>query len=153
MPFFKIIFNKHNKNIKKFRKELIISQVIRESINYMVTDIIENTKKNINKYKIKSLNNIYNCNKPIVCFSNKMKEADIQIKVFLKNYMYNNKYVLEKTNKGKRIIKNLFNNLNKNPKKYIRNDLLKTGIKQRVIADFIAGMTDRFAINLNRNFE
>ena len=153
IPFFKIILNKHNKNIKKFRKELIISQVIRDSINHMVTDIIENSKRNINKYEIKSLNNIYSCNKPIICFSNKMKEADNQIKFFLNDKMYNNKYVLKKTNEGKKIIKNLFNKLNKNPKKYIRNDLLKTGIKERVIADFIAGMTDRFAINLNRNFK
>ena len=153
IPFFKIIFNKHNKNIKKFRKELIISQVIRDSINHMVTDIIENSKRNINKYEIKSLNNIYSCNKPIICFSTKMKEADSQIKFFLNDKMYNNKYVLKKTNEGKKIIKNLFNKLNKNPKKYIRNDLLKTGIKERVIADFIAGMTDRLAINLNRNFK
>ena len=153
IPFFKIILNKHNKNIKKFRKELIISQVIRDSINHMVTDIIENSKRNINKYEIKSLNNIYSCNKPIICFSTKMKEADSQIKFFLNNKMYKNKYVLKKTNEGKKIIKNLFNKLNKNPKKYIRKDLLKTGIKERVIADFIAGMTDRFAINLNRNFK
>ena len=153
IPFFKIILNKHNKNIKKFRKELIISQVIRDSINHMVTDIIENSKRNINKYEIKSLNNIYSCNNPIICFSNKMKEADSQIKFFLNDKMYNNKYVLKKTNEGKKIIKNLFNKLNKNPKKYIRKDLLKTGIKERVIADFIAGMTDRFAINLNRNFK
>jgi len=153
IPFFKIILNKHNKNIKKFRKELIISQIIRDSINHMVTDIIENSKRNINKYEIKSLNNIYSCNKPIVCFSNQMKEADSQIKFFLNDKMYNNKYVLKKTNEGKKIIKSLFNKLNKNPKKYIRNDLLKTGIKERVIADFIAGMTDRYAINLNRNFK
>jgi len=153
IPFFKIILNKHNKNIKKFRKELIISQVIRDSINHMVTDIIENSKRNINKYEIKSLNNIYSCNKPIICFSTKMKEADSQIKFFLNDKMYKNKYVLKKTNEGKKIIKNLFNKLNKNPKKYIRKDLLKTGIKERVIADFIAGMTDRFAINLNRNFK
>ena len=153
IPFFKTILNKHNKNINKFRKELIISQLIRESINYMVKDIIKNTKKNINKYKIKSLNNIYICNKPIVCFSSKMQEVDRQIKYFLNHNMYNNKYVLQKANEGKEIIKNLFNNLNKNPKKYIRNDLLKTCIKERAIADFIAGMTDRFAINLNRNFK
>ena len=119
----------------------------------MVTDIIENSKRNINKYEIKSLNNIYSCNKPIICFSNKMKETDNQIKFFLNDKMYNNKYVLKKTNEGKKIIKSLFNKLNTNPKKYIRNDLLKTGIKERVIADFIAGMTDRFAINLNRNFK
>ena len=153
IPFFNRLFIKHKKNIKKFRKELIISQIIRDSINHMVTDIIENSKRNINKYEIKSLNNIYSCNKPIICFSTKMKEADSQIKFFLNNKMYNNKYVLKKTNEGKKIIKNLFNKLNKNPKKYIRNDLLKTGIKERVIADFIAGMTDRLAINLNRNFK
>ena len=82
-----------------------------------------------------------------------MKEADSQIKFFLNDKMYNNKYVLKKTSEGKKIIKNLFNKLNNNPKKYIRNDLLKTGIKERVIADFIAGMTDRYAINLNRNFK
>ena len=153
IPFFKTIFNKYNNNINKFRKELIISQLIRESINCMVKDIIKNTKKNIIKYKIKSLNNIYICNKPIVCFSSKMQEVDRQIKFFLNHNMYNNKYVLQKANEGKGIIKNLFNNLNKNPKKYIKNDLLKTCIKERAIADFIAGMTDRFAINLNRNFK
>ena len=153
IPFFKKIYKKHSKNIKKFSEKIIISQVVRESINQMVVDIVENTKKNINKYKIKSLNNIYICNKPIVCFSSKMKEIDSQIKFFLYHNMYNNKYVLKMTNEGNKIIKNLFNSLKKNPKKYIRKDLFKTDIKERVIADFIAGMTDRFAINLNRNFE
>ena len=47
---------------------------------------------------------------------------------------------------------NLFNKLKKNPIKHIRKDLLTSGIKERMIADFIAGMTDRFAINLNKNF-
>jgi len=153
ISFFKKIFDKHNQNIREFRKELIISQVIRESINCMVKDIIENTKKNIRKYKIKSLNHIYICNKPLVCFSSKMRKVDDQIKFFLSNNMYNNKQVLKKTNEGKKIIENLFNNLSKNPKKYIRNDLFNVDITERVIADFIAGMTDRFAINLNRTFE
>ena len=68
--------------------------------------------------------------------------------------MYNNKQVLKKTNEGKKIIKNLFINIKRNPKKFIRKNLFCSGIKkERVIADFIAGMTDRFAINLNRNFE
>ena len=82
-----------------------------------------------------------------------MKEIDKQIKFFLNYNMYNNRNVLKKTNEGKKILKNLFNKLNKNPKKYIRNDLLNTGIKERVVSDFIAGMTDRFAINLNRNLK
>ncbi len=151
VPFFGKYLKRHRKNIKKFRKELIVSQVVRDSINNMVIDIIENAQKNIKKYKVKTLNNIYICNKPIVCFSSKMKDADTQIKFFLNHKMYNNKYVVKRTDKGRKIIKNLFNKLNKNPSKYIREGLLKTDLKERVIADYIAGMTDRFAINLNRN--
>ena len=61
--------------------------------------------------------------------------------------MYNNKNVLTKNNKGKKIIKTLFNIFKKNPKKYLNKKELKLN-KDRAIADFISGMTDRYAINL-----
>ena len=67
--------------------------------------------------------------------------------------MYNHKKVIINTNKGKKIIKALFNYLSKNPKKYINEMLLKNGTKERVIADFIAGMTDRYAINLYKKIK
>ena len=152
IPFFKEIYNKHKKNLKKHRKEIIISQIIREAINFMVTDVIKNTRENLKKFKIKSKKDVYKSIKLIVCFSQNMKESDKQIKYFLNKKMYNNKVVLQKTNNGKRIIKSLFNKLSNNPKKYIRSDLLKNGVKERMISDFIAGMTDRFAINLEENF-
>ena len=63
--------------------------------------------------------------------------------------MYNHKKVIINTNKGKKIINDLFKHLLKNPKKYISKDLFKNDEKERVIADFIAGMTDRYAINLH----
>ena len=118
----------------------------------MVTDVIKNTRENLKKFKIKSKKDVYKSIKLIVCFSQNMKESDKQIKYFLNKKMYNNKVVLQKTNNGKRIIKSLFNKLSNNPKKYIRSDLLKNGVKERMISDFIAGMTDRFAINLEENF-
>ena len=76
----------------------------------------------------------------------------MEIKLFLSMKMYNNTRVLKKTNEGKKIIKNLFKKLTKKPKKYIKRDLLENDTQERAIADFIAGMTDRFAINLNSNF-
>ena len=60
--------------------------------------------------------------------------------------------MIKKTNEGKKIIENLYYKINKNPKKYISKDLLKNNLKQRVVIDFIAGMTDRFAININKEF-
>ena len=152
VPFFKKLFDKHKKNIKKYGKEIIVSQIIRDAINLMVVDVINNTKKNIKNYAIKSFRDIYQCPKSIACFSRRMKEADMEIKLFLSMKMYNNTRVLKKTNEGKKIIKNLFKKLTKKPKKYIKRDLLENGTQERAIADFIAGMTDRFAINLNNNF-
>ena len=65
--------------------------------------------------------------------------------------MYDNKKVLKKNNKGKKIIKKLFNLILKNPKKFINNQQINKN-KYRTISDYISGMTDRYAINLYKNY-
>ena len=134
--------------MKKFSIELIIRQIVREIINEMVKDIIATTQKNIKKYKIKNTHDIYNSKYPIVAFSTKMKKFDRKIKSFLRKKMYFHKNVKINTNKGKIIIIKLFKFLIKNPNRYINvSKYDKTNIA-RSICDFIAGMTDRYAISL-----
>jgi len=152
-PYISKLINKHLKNIKIFRKEIIINQIIRDLINLMVNDVIKTTNKNLKIYKPKKIADIYKQNKLTVSFSNKMKVIDKNIKQFLKKNMYNNKKVIINTNKGKKIIKVLFKCLLKNPKKYISNELLNREEKERVISDFIAGMTDRYAITLYKKIK
>ena len=153
IPVISKLLEKHIINIKKYRKEIIINQIVRELINLMVTDTINTTNKNLKKNKPQSINDIYKQNQLIVDFSDKIKIIDKQIKDFLRYNMYNHKKVLINTNKGKRIINDLFKYLLKNPKKYISNDFLKNKNKERAIADFIAGMTDRYAINLHNKIK
>jgi len=148
IPFLKKIIDKHSKNIKKYRREVIINQIVRESINLMVIDVIKETKINLKKSKIVSVNDVYNSKVLLVNFSQKMQIADKQIKLFLRKNMYNHKKVLKNTNSGKKIIRKLFAHLLINPKKYINKSLLNNNDKERAISDFIAGMTDRFAVNL-----
>ena len=114
----------------------------------MVLDVIKTTNKNLKKHKPKTINDIYNHKGLIVDFSKEMKVFEKDVKSFLNENMYNNKKVLVNTNMGKNIIEELFVFLIKNPKKYIKQVFLKNETKERVIADFIAGMTDRYAINL-----
>ena len=148
--FFKEIIKSHMKNIKRKNKEILIYQVIRDSINLMVKDLINTTIKNIKSQNIKNYKNINDSETNLVSFSNKFKNIEIEIKSFLKENMYNNKNVLKKNNKGKIIIKKLFNEVSKRPKKYLNKDQLKKD-KFRAIADYISGMTDRYAINLYNN--
>ena len=65
--------------------------------------------------------------------------------------MYNHKNVLINTNKGKRIIKDLFDYFANNPKEYTNKQNLNK--KERAISDFIAGMTDRYAINIHNKIK
>ncbi len=148
--FFKDIYKSHKKNMNKNNREILIYQIIRDSIDLMVKDLIKNTINNLEKNKIKSLNDIYKNQKPIVCFSDKYSAIEREIKFFLRKNMYNNKNVLTKNNKGKKIIKDLFMFIKKKPNRFLTKDNLKKN-KLRSIADFISGMTDRFAINLHKN--
>ena len=153
IPLVSKLINKHVNNTKNYRREIIINQIVRELINVMVVDVINTTNRNLKKYNPQSIKDIYKQDHLIVDFSDKIKKVDMQIKDFLRHNMYNHKKVIINTNKGKRIIKVLFNYLSKNPEKYIYKELLKKEPKERVISDFIAGMTDRYAINLHKKIK
>jgi len=66
--------------------------------------------------------------------------------------MYNNKKVLLKNNHGKKTVNKLFSKIKEKPKKFISTNLLKMD-ENRAIADFISGMTDRYAINLYKTIK
>ena len=153
ISFISKMIEKHLKNIKKYRREIIINQIVRELINLMVVDVINTTNKNLKKINPQSISDIYKQGHMIVHFSDKMRKIDKQIKSFLKKNMYHHKNVIVNTNKGKKIIKDLFSYLFKNSNKYIERQQLKYGTKERLIADFIAGMTDRYAINLHKKIK
>ena len=148
IPILNVLLKKHINKIKKYPHDIVLRQIVREIIDEMVRDVIFNTQKNIKKNKIKSVKDIYKSKYPLVCFSNNMKKFDINIKKFLKKNMYYNKNVIHKTNLGKKIVKKLFFIIKKNPKKYIKIDKSNNADIERSICDFIAGMTDRYAINL-----
>ena len=148
IPILSDIIKKHKKKMTLYNGELVIRQIIRETINEMVKDIISNTKRNLLKNKIKSIQDVYNFESSIVLFSKKMSLFDTSIKSFLKENMYYSKDVLQKTNKGRIIVKKLFFKIKKNPNKYIKKENMLKRSSERAVCDFIAGMTDRYAINL-----
>ena len=149
--FFKGIYKKYKNKINKQNYKIATYQIIRDSIDLMIKDLISNTIKNIKYNKVKSNRDLNKTNFLIVDFSDNIKNSENEIKFFLRTKMYNNKNVLAKNNKGKIIIKKLFKKIKNNPKKFIPKDQLAKD-KYRAISDFISGMTDRYAINLNNNF-
>ena len=152
IDFFRQIHKKYKSKIKKDNLQIVLNQIIRDSINLMVKDVIDNTILNIKKNKITSKNKIYKHNAILVDFSKNYKIIINEIRSFLRITMYNNKKVLSKNNQGKKIIKKLFNKIQKKPSLFISN-LNNKSDKQRAIADFISGMTDRYAISVYKKIK
>jgi len=152
ISFFMDIYKKYKNKINKQNYKVVTYQIIRDSINLMIKDLINNTKNNLDYNKVKSFKDLNKTSFLMVDFSKKIKNSENEIRYFLKSKMYNNKNVLAKNNKGKSIIKKLFNKIKHNPRKFLSKEQLSKD-KYRAISDFISGMTDRYAINLYNNIK
>lgn len=152
IDFFRSIYLKYKKKINKKNYKIATYQIIRDSIDLMIRDLLTNTQKNLKNFKIKSIKDIANSDQLLVSFSNSIQKSEKEIKLFLRTKMYDNKLVLKKNQRGKIIIKKLFGLIKSNPRKFLTKDQL-TKDKFRAISDFISGMTDRYAINLYNNFK
>ena len=150
--FFKEILNSHTKKIRSKNYDILIYQIIRDSINLMVKDLIKNTINNLKKNRIRNVSDVYSHSKNLVCFSKKFERIEQDIRFLLRSKMYNNKNVQIKNNNGKKIIKKLFSLINNNPKKFLNQNNLNIN-KHRAIADYISGMTDRYAINIYKSIK
>ena len=78
-----------------------------------------------------------------------MQIFDKKIKLFLKQKMYFHRKVNSKTNFGRKVITQLFTKIKRNPKQYINIKKYTNLNTERIICDYIAGMTDRFALDEN----
>ena len=150
--FFNDILNKYSKRFKKIDSKILIYQMVRDSINLMVKDLIKNSLINFKLNKINKLNDVYKSENKLVCFSSNYENIINEIRDFLSIKMYKNNKVLKKNNEGKRIIEKLFKALSDNPRKFLTFLPAKHN-KYRFIADYISGMTDRFAINIYKSLK
>ena len=136
----------------QIRQELLVGEAKKRITLAMVLDVIEQTKINLQKHNIKSLEDIKNFPKFLVEFSPKMQEIHLLIKKFLMQKMYRHQLVNVMTDNAKDVINSLFDFHFLKPEilpkeryeEYLQNKNSQN--LAEIICDYIAGMTDRFAI-------
>ena len=117
----------------------------------MVSDLISTSKENIHKFNPISLEEVRTL-PPLVKFSPEFFKSKQEIKSYLRKSLYEHQQVKDMTNNAQHIIKILFDYFKDDPKR-IPKDFKKdtTDEFERTISDYIAGMTDRYAIQLHNN--
>ncbi len=143
------IYKEISKKYAKIDSEKKKYLIIRSLIDLQVTDLIKETEKKISKFKIKSSADVKKTGEKIASFSNQIVELRKPLREFLVNKMYNHYRVMRMSHKAKRFIKELFNLYTSSPQQlppHIKARVTLDGTK-RAVSDYIAGMTDRYALD------
>jgi len=129
--------------------ELDRKRIIRQMIGIEVEDVIKNTDKKIQQSGVSSVEDLQKLPHNVISFSDHMQQNNRELKDFLYKNLYQNHRVIRMQVKAERIISDLFTAYQKDPlmlPNHIQNKIEKKGL-ERSICDYIAGMTDRFAID------
>ncbi len=128
--------------------DLIRHRAIRRLINLAVTDLIQTTHTKLQESGVRSVDELQQLPYNVVSFSENLRRRNRQLKDFLYKNMYRQWRVVRMSVKAERIISDLFDAYHKEPTilpQHIQAIIPERGL-ERTICDYIAGMTDRFAI-------
>ncbi len=125
------------------------SQIVRQLINLQVSDVLENTTERIKASGAGSVSGLEGLKEKIVDFSRGMHEKRAPFKEALLKRLYNNYRVVRMSNKASRFLRILFQIYSDNPAQLPPQALehMEERGKYQVICDYMAGMTDRYALD------
>ena len=133
----------------------VIHETIRRMINYLVVDLIENSQRLIKDSGVASIEDVRLANQPLIAYSEAVREESLALKRFLRKQLYNHYRVRRMSQRSVRMLKEMFQAFLHDPlllpPQYQEKAGLDTGESAtrgvaRTVSDYIAGMTDRYAL-------
>jgi dGTPase len=127
------------------------AELVRELISYLIGAVVLEAGKRLEIAQPKSADDVRRYGDQLVAFSAEVAEAEAAIKAFLKLRMYRHQWVMRVMGDAEQIVSNLFARYQKSPSdlpaEWLEGAVSETeGARARRIGNFIAGMTDRFAL-------
>ncbi len=154
------LFNVHHQSVTHKWTGLTDSrlrhEIIRRMINYVVSDLIKTSENMIDEIKPSDIEQVRECGKSLIKMSDATESMHKALKKYLRVNLYQHERVMSMANKAKETVSFLFNaymedsDLLTNELQSSLNeakDFENKNVVARVVADYIAGMTDRFAFS------
>jgi len=150
-PLFRKQYDEVHERYPDLDDRRLIYEIIRRMINTVVTDLIDQTRANIAEFGPQSIEDVRRAGKPLVSMSDEIYAQHVDLKRFLSKHLYRHEQKLAMTEKVQAILKDLFQiymtDIDKMPLQFSSAvDKQDQTSRARVVADYISGMTDRFAI-------
>jgi dGTPase len=150
VPQWKRTIDKVKSIYPNLNREKMKYQAVRQFIDEQVTDLLTETSARIEKFKVVSVQEVRKCDEELASFSALFREQHLEMKKYLFQNMYRHHRVTRMESKSTKVIQELFRLYESDPNILPPTTREKIKSKQeptrRVICDYIAGMTDRYAI-------
>jgi dGTPase len=132
-----------------------VYEILRRMINHLVTDLIDSSAARLGASGVRSIAEVRSYPGPLIGFSDGTRESNYTLKTFLREQVYKHYKVRRMTAKARRVVRELFDAFFNDPG-LMPDEHKATGSRlelvqgpagrARAVADYIAGMTDRYAI-------
>jgi len=148
------IFARHLDTVRNLYPDLndrrLIHETVRRMINTLVVDLLEQTRSNIAQHNPQSLDDVRRC-PPLAAFSEGMLTQHRELKRFLFQNLYRHYKVVRMSEKAQRLLRDLFTAFSAEPRLMPPEHHARADQDPfRAVCDYIAGMTDRYAIREHR---
>lgn len=131
-------------------ERLVILGTVRGLIDLLVSDAIRTTEAQLEAHGIRAPDDVKRSGKRFVSFSDEIEEKKTEMKVFLYDNLYRHTRVIRMGIKAERILKDLFRAYIDQPEQMPSSFMVRINAGEethRVVADYVAGMTDRYALD------
>ena len=148
VPFFGEIFAKVDANHPAAPSKLKFSEALRHVLDFLVTNLIENTKRQIEASGVKSVEDVRRAPARLAGLSEAAGRQNALLKSFLFAHVYNNPQITEDSERSVQCLEELFNYylLNPGSMPQAHEAMAQNTPRHVVVCDYIAGMTDLFLL-------
>ncbi len=148
------IFARHARQVRAqfnaLAERRLVHETVRRMINTLIVDLIAETRRRIGEAAPDSIDAV-RAAPPLVAFSDGIRREADELKVFLRDGLYRHYRVMRMTSKARRIVRELFAAFMDDPRLLPADHRRRAERdRPRAIADYVAGMTDRYAIKEHR---
>ncbi|HFD80102.1 MAG TPA: deoxyguanosinetriphosphate triphosphohydrolase [Gammaproteobacteria bacterium] len=155
VPLFHQQYREVRERYPRLAQRRVIHEVVRRLINCQVIDLVQTSQARLQQQRPADLEEVRNHSSPLIGFSETMRDRNRELKRFLRRHLYRHYRVHRMTAKAARVIRELFTAFFEDPhllpdEARHKAEALRhrDGLhgQARAVADYIAGMTDRYAI-------
>jgi len=159
VPLFRRHYERVVREAGSAPRRVLIHETIRAMINEVVTDLVETSRRNIRARRLRSSDDVRALTKPLISLSPATLAEHLALKRYLRRHLYRHEQVIDVTSRAQEMLKAVFQRFLADLKTMPREHAARARAweaeqgdagRARAVADYVAGMTDRYAFSAYR---